>query len=293
MKVLAIETTDISGSLAAAELSEANSGESDNKDFQLTSSSIKVYNLTSGQRSAQSLAPSIDRFLKELGWNIRDLGCIAVGVGPGSFTGLRVGVTTAKILAWALGAKIIGVNTLESMSWNVPRDSEDRILSCAVDAQRGEAAIQRFFIPADLTMPPIPIDDKYKIMSIKKWLGIEKDDRDSKTKSSENNTEKANYISSKLVYQKVNEAQERGLMFCSSLLIKWQEKADEAIRTRFVPPEFWRPDAVGILKAACLRIQRKTFDDVWAVLPEYSRLSAAQERLLARNKEIEKSKNPL
>lgn len=285
MKVLAIETTDISGSLSGTDWPVAEPGLSAKKDFGLSSSPFKVYGLTPDQRSAQSLAPSIDQFLKELGWKIRDLGCIAVGTGPGSFTGLRVGVTTAKILAWALGAKLIGVNTLESMSWNIARYSEDRILSCAVDAQRGEAAVQRFFIPADPDEAPVALDDKYKIMSIKKWLGIEKEDHDSKTDLYENNTEKENYISSKLVYQKVKDAEERGLIFCSSLLVKWQEKVDELTKSQFVPKAFWHPDAAGILKNACFRLRNDSSDDVWSVLPEYSRLSAAQERLLAKNKE--------
>lgn len=282
MKILAIETTDISGSLAAADWKTDPAETPEQNKFNWPSFCFDLLPLTEGQRSAQSLAPSINKILASSGWDIADLEYIAVGTGPGSFTGLRVGVTTAKILAWALKTKIIGINTLESMSWNIPRDSDDRILSCAVDAQRGEVAVQRFFLPADPQKSPFSIDPQYTVMPIKKWLEIENNNHDSKTAEYEKNTENENDINSKLIYQKIKEAETRGLMFCSPVLTKWQDKIDPYVRKFFVSPEFWHPTAIGVLKAACFRAAQGKTDDVWSILPEYSRLSAAQERLLAQ-----------
>jgi tRNA threonylcarbamoyladenosine biosynthesis protein TsaB len=88
------------------------------------------------QRSAQSLAPGIHRLLAAIGWRVRDIELVAVTVGPGSFTGLRVGVATAKVLAYAVGARCIGLNTLEVIAAQC-RDDCSR-LSVAMDAQRGQ-----------------------------------------------------------------------------------------------------------------------------------------------------------
>jgi tRNA threonylcarbamoyladenosine biosynthesis protein TsaB len=74
------------------------------------------------QRTAQTFAPSIARQLAEAGWRPRDLELIAVTVGPGSFTGLRIGVTAAKTLAYATGAQLIGVNALHVIAAQSPTD---------------------------------------------------------------------------------------------------------------------------------------------------------------------------
>lgn len=68
---------------------------------------------------SQKLLPLIDKLLKETDLKISDLSGIAVSVGPGSFTGLRIGVSTAKGLAYSTGLPIIGVNTLDGLAHNV------------------------------------------------------------------------------------------------------------------------------------------------------------------------------
>jgi len=64
------------------------------------------------------LVPMIDKLLKKAGLKIRDIDCFAISVGPGSFTGLRIGVTVVKGLAYALKKKIIAVPTLDVISDN-------------------------------------------------------------------------------------------------------------------------------------------------------------------------------
>ena len=103
--------------------------------------------LASGSRSAQSLAPGIDALLAEVGWSISQIDLVAVTQGPGSFTGLRIGVTTAKALAYAGGAKVMGVNTLEVIARQAPGQSAattERTLWAVIDAQRGELFVARF-----------------------------------------------------------------------------------------------------------------------------------------------------
>jgi len=65
-------------------------------------------------RHAEQLAPAIEYCCAEIGTTLDHVSAIAVGTGPGLFTGLRVGVTTAKTFAYAAGAEVIGVSTLEA-----------------------------------------------------------------------------------------------------------------------------------------------------------------------------------
>jgi tRNA threonylcarbamoyladenosine biosynthesis protein TsaB len=66
------------------------------------------------------LLPAVDRALEEARIALDGLGGIAVSIGPGSFTGLRIGLSTAKGLAYATGLPLVGVPTLEAMAWTLP-----------------------------------------------------------------------------------------------------------------------------------------------------------------------------
>ena len=70
--------------------------------------------LSGDERTAQVLAPAIQQLLAAADWSPKSVELVAVTVGPGSFTGLRIGVTTAKAFAYAIGAEVLGVNTLGS-----------------------------------------------------------------------------------------------------------------------------------------------------------------------------------
>ncbi len=69
---------------------------------------------------SERLLPTIDRALGEARISLEALGGIAVSIGPGSFTGLRIGLSTAKGLAYATGIPLVGVPTLEAMAWTLP-----------------------------------------------------------------------------------------------------------------------------------------------------------------------------
>src|SRR5690606_19339754 len=86
-------------------------------------------------RTARALAPAIDRALAAAGWEPRAIELVAVTIGPGSFTGLRVGVTTAKTWAYAVGCAVLGVDTLETVAAQVPL-APGRALWAVLDAQR-------------------------------------------------------------------------------------------------------------------------------------------------------------
>lgn len=89
-----------------------------------------------------SLQPLIEQALAEVGWSPRQLDRIAVGMGPGSFTGLRVGIAFAHGLSEGLQVPLFGVSSLQAMSAAVG-DQERRLRVPLLDARRGE-----FFLAA-------------------------------------------------------------------------------------------------------------------------------------------------
>jgi tRNA threonylcarbamoyl adenosine modification protein YeaZ len=103
--------------------------------------------------SAKTLAPAIERLLCEQGLATRDLDAIAVVGGPGSFTGLRVGIATAKVMAYALGIPVVAVDTLDVIARQIAdRQIADRKgpsggvwdLFTVVDAFRGQSFWGRY-----------------------------------------------------------------------------------------------------------------------------------------------------
>jgi len=88
---------------------------------------------------ADALLPVINEMLAEAGRDLGDLAAIGVTVGPGSFTGVRIGVATAKGLAWGLGCRLVGVTSLEAMAGALLAEQPDVALAVpALDARRGE-----------------------------------------------------------------------------------------------------------------------------------------------------------
>lgn len=88
---------------------------------------------------AERLVPMLEEVLAEGGIGWRNLRRIAVGVGPGNFTGVRISVATARGVGLALGVPVIGVTRLEALAHGLPRP-----LRVAEDARQGLAYVQDF-----------------------------------------------------------------------------------------------------------------------------------------------------
>lgn len=90
-----------------------------------------------GLTHSRTLLPMAEDLIKNLGRSVKELGAVAVAHGPGSFTGLRIGMAEAKGLCWALQIPAAGVSTLEAMAFG-GMCGEDMLLCCAMDARRGQ-----------------------------------------------------------------------------------------------------------------------------------------------------------
>jgi tRNA threonylcarbamoyladenosine biosynthesis protein TsaB len=97
---------------------------------------IASFQNAKGKRHAETLVPAIDFVCRQANVELDEIGAIAVDVGPGLFTGLRVGVATAKAMASALRIPVVGVSSLDLLAFPL-RWTNRRIVS-VVDARRGE-----------------------------------------------------------------------------------------------------------------------------------------------------------
>lgn len=120
MKLLALETATPAGGAALLDGDRV----------------VAEYTLNILATHSERLMAIVDRLLSDSGWEIDRLEGLAVSVGPGSFTGLRIGVSTAKGLAMALGIPVVAVPTLDALAHALPFTSD---LICPIlDAKKGE-----------------------------------------------------------------------------------------------------------------------------------------------------------
>lgn len=89
-----------------------------------------------GKRHAENLTPAIEFICEQAQIELSEIGLVAVDVGPGLFTGLRVGVATAKAIAFALRVPMIGVSSLDLLAF--PVRFSPRLIVAAIDARRSE-----------------------------------------------------------------------------------------------------------------------------------------------------------
>lgn len=93
------------------------------------------YNLEVSRRLSELLAPTIQRVVTALGLKIADIDYFACGLGPGSFTGMRIGVATIKGLSIVRNKPVIGISSLDILAKNV--EPTERLIVTALDARRG------------------------------------------------------------------------------------------------------------------------------------------------------------
>ncbi|MCD8374530.1 MAG: tRNA (adenosine(37)-N6)-threonylcarbamoyltransferase complex dimerization subunit type 1 TsaB [Oscillospiraceae bacterium] len=92
----------------------------------------------SGLTHSRTLLPMTEDLLKNAGLALADVDAVAVSQGPGSFTGVRIGISTAKGLCWGAEKPAVGVSTLEAMAWNGECAPAGSVICCVMDARRSQ-----------------------------------------------------------------------------------------------------------------------------------------------------------
>jgi len=97
---------------------------------------LALFESARGRRHAETLVPAIDFVRRQARIELDEIGAVAIDIGPGLFTGLRVGIATAKAVSLALRVPMIGVPSLDLLAF--PARFSDRLLAAVIDARRGE-----------------------------------------------------------------------------------------------------------------------------------------------------------
>lgn len=103
---------------------------------------VAEYNWHSANRHTEELTPAIAQMLDRAGVTARQLAAIGIAIGPGSFTGLRVGLAAAKGLVLAQGLKLVGISTLDFTAY--PHQAQARPVIALVQAGRGRVCWARY-----------------------------------------------------------------------------------------------------------------------------------------------------
>ena len=90
-----------------------------------------------GRGHAEQILDMVDAVLSEAGTTLERLDGIAAGVGPGAFTGVRIGVSVAQGLAFGAALPVVAVTTLEALGWQAMRGGAQQVMAC-LDARMGE-----------------------------------------------------------------------------------------------------------------------------------------------------------
>jgi tRNA threonylcarbamoyladenosine biosynthesis protein TsaB len=253
MRMLSLETSDKTGSVAAM------------ADDNLLSELM----LDRAQRSAQSLAPAMNGLLQQVGWLPSDVQLVAVSIGPGSFTGLRVGVTAAKVFAYAVGAEILGVNTLEAIAANCTATPSNEI-SVVIDAQRGEVVVQSFVRQADGWFEPAGAE---KLLDADAWLEAVGSRQSAVGSDPPSGLRLPPSSNPQPLIPNPSVVTGPGLVRLLDRLPPGVVALDES---------YWHPRAAAVGRVAARYYAQGRRDDLWKLVPHYYRRSAAEEKWDAR-----------
>ena len=193
-----------------------------------------------GKARQESVTPALQQMLAWSGLDLDRVGGIAVGIGPGLFTGLRVGVETAKTLAQVLNVPIVGITSLDALAFAVRHTS--RRIACVIDARRGEvfAAVYRA-VPGGVV------------------------------RETEHLVLKPDHLVAEL--QAVP-----GEVLCvgNGAILYRREIEDLGSRVEFASPAVAHPDAAALVELAIPRFMREEHDRLFDVVPLYLRKSDAE-----------------
>lgn len=195
--------------------------------------------------TARLLAPTLADLICDAGWRPRQVDLVAVSCGPGSFTGLRVGITTAKLWAYAAGADIVAVPTHVAIAQRVP-SSIDAVWT--IDgAQRGQvfATLLRRMLDGSGIFRP---EGQTQRVSWQTWC----------------------------------RTLQPGYTLTGPALE--QRTRDLPRDVHLVESSRWNPTAAAVAQVAWVMYRSGARDDPWSLEPQYVQRSAAEERFATRQR---------
>jgi len=227
MKTITIDTSLSTGSVAA-----------------IDGDRIAVRLLPTAGEHARLLAAAIEAVAAELGWKTSAAELVAVVRGPGSFTGLRVGVTTAKALCWATGSRLLAVSSCEVIARGTAAavGQHDAPVTVAYDAGRGEVFAAT--VVPDRSSPSGWLTEAGTLVVAQEWL---------------KGMEPGSIVSGP------------GLALLTDALTG---RPDLVV----APPTAWMPASADLGHIALLRAAAGETDDPAALVPDYIRPSYADEK---------------
>jgi tRNA threonylcarbamoyladenosine biosynthesis protein TsaB len=222
---LAIETSGRTGSVVLAEDGRA----------------VAADEFPHGLKHAAELVPMTDRLCRARGWAPRDIREVYVSAGPGSFTGLRVGITVAKALALATGVKVVAVPTTDVLARNAP--PEARHVVVVLDAKREQIFTARLA----------------RSDSTARWMTEEPDHLDTLTATLTRAPRPVHLIGEGIPYHQ-----------------KFLPAEDPSVVV--APPDLWRPRAEVVAQIGHELARAGHFVDPQVLTPIYVRKPEAEEK---------------
>ncbi len=279
-KILALETSETAGSVALLEWDTAMSVCFFDHEERLDPKS----------RSAQSLAPLLDQMLHQANWTASDLTTIGISIGPGSFTGLRVGLATAKAIGYVTHAKLVTVDTRDAIAeafFTVSSDSIEpsRELSTDtlvvwVDAQRGQVVTAVYQAVTSVRPEASSVQTSESAANAPQnhasegmgglygqrcgWRRIAVTDHPISMDDA--------------VAEIARLSQNSAIWLSGSILNRPMVRFKVPQNVRLVPESMRSPTARAVATITARKVVTEDYADLWNVQPFYSRPSAAEER---------------
>ncbi len=197
-----------------------------------------------GLQHAAKMLPLIDDLMRQVAWSPRDLEQLYVSVGPGSFTGLRIGVTLAKTMALATGVKLVVVPSLRVLVENAPPEAKHVII--VLDAKREQIFTARFERMGETWIERVPA----KLSSLAEMIA--------------DSPRPVYLLGEGIPYHK-----------------KFIPQDSSVIAT---PRETWMAQAKVVAKLGLIAASRGEFADPFKLTPIYIRRPEAEEKFLANQK---------
>lgn len=203
-----------------------------------------------GLTHSRTLMPLVDAMLTSAELTLEEMDLLAVSAGPGSFTGLRIGVSALKGLAWAADKPCCGVSTLEAMAQNVRHMDTDII--CAMDARRNQV-YNAVFRAQDGQLERLAPDRAIALSELAEEI--------------------KNSLKPKIIVGD-------GAKLCYTYL------SEQGISCQIAPPQLVMQNAVGVALAAQEMADAGHTTNARDLVPVYLRLSQAERERLARGLKI-------